>query len=264
MDLHLGCMASCNLYTGQSFLGKSICLVWRTAIVNPSHLLPGNPVDDGIGCRAMHGAIPGCWQVHNPNSWSNKQRQLPSLHRPAVVPLLSLVRCPHPSIPVLHCLPQVLAMAAMACHILLWTHASTYKLTWKGHVRSLTCLSGPLQLLMGFVVWPGGLGSVGSLIAAWLTQQTSASLILLGRSGRPAKDSALTVASFGTACVTLARSDVAAAEEAAFTLTAARLHGQPLQASNSSTTFQTICLHCCSFVSLIACDLATNEIVSRD
>ncbi len=71
---------------------------------------------------------------------------------------------------------------------------------------------------------------MGSLVATWLTQHTPASLILLGRSGRLAKDSALTAASFGDACVTIARSDVAAAEEAAHTLHAARMHGQTLQA----------------------------------
>jgi hypothetical protein len=76
---------------------------------------------------------------------------------------------------------------------------------------------------------------VGSLIATWLTQHTSASLILLGRSGRLAKDSAVTAASFGNACVTIARSDVAAVEEAAYTLESARLHSQPLQACTPSS-----------------------------
>lgn len=71
---------------------------------------------------------------------------------------------------------------------------------------------------------------MGSLMATWLTQHTSASLILLGRSGRTPKGATLTPDAFGDACVTLARSDVAAAEEAAFALHAARLDGQPLQA----------------------------------
>lgn len=71
---------------------------------------------------------------------------------------------------------------------------------------------------------------MGSLIATWLTQHTSASLILLGRSGRLAKDSALTAASFANACVTISRNNVAAVEEAAHMLESARLHSQPLQA----------------------------------
>lgn len=94
---------------------------------------------------------------------------------------------------------------------------------------------------------------MGSLIATWLTQHTSATLILLGRSGRVAKDLSLTVASFGDACVTMARSDVAAAEEAAFTLAAARLNGQALQVQNyPSLPFGLCCLKHCPLSSVKA------------
>ena len=54
---------------------------------------------------------------------------------------------------------------------------------------------------------------MGGLIATWLGQLRAAPLVLLGRSGRVGADPALTLHSFGTAMVTLARCNVASAEE---------------------------------------------------
>jgi hypothetical protein len=71
---------------------------------------------------------------------------------------------------------------------------------------------------------------VGSLLALWLAQQGPAPLVLLGRLGRPGADSDLHASSFGDSLVTLARCDVASAEEAAGILHAvAASRCQPLQ-----------------------------------
>lgn len=71
---------------------------------------------------------------------------------------------------------------------------------------------------------------MGSLIATWICQHSPASLTLLGRSGRAARDSNLTAKSFGIASVTLMRSDVAASEEANLAVQhAAQSSSSPLQ-----------------------------------
>ena len=62
----------------------------------------------------------------------------------------------------------------------------------------------------------GGMGSLGSLMAMWLKQQGCMQLFLLGRSGRAAVDTPLDPNLFGSALVTMSRSDVAACEEAAY------------------------------------------------
>ena len=78
----------------------------------------------------------------------------------------------------------------------------------------------------------GGLGSVGSLLALCVAQQSPAApLLLLGRTGRPGAGSGLTPGSFGAAAVTLARCDVSSADEAHVLLrAAAAMRGcQPLR-----------------------------------
>ena len=68
----------------------------------------------------------------------------------------------------------------------------------------------------------GGLGAVGSLVAKWLARHTNTHLWLLGRSGRPSADSPLPPDELeGPGSVSLARSDVSAAEEASFVVRAA-------------------------------------------
>ena len=57
---------------------------------------------------------------------------------------------------------------------------------------------------------------MGSLVSMWLKQQGSLQLFLLGRSGRAASGSHLGHAMSGRALVSMARSDVASSEEAAY------------------------------------------------
>ena len=71
---------------------------------------------------------------------------------------------------------------------------------------------------------------MGSLLAMWLAELRAAPLILLGRSGRGAAESAWAPQHFGAALVTLARCDVASAEEAHCVLNpAAAACCEPLQ-----------------------------------
>ena len=95
---------------------------------------------------------------------------------------------------------------------------------------------------------------MGSLIAAWLGQLSAAPLVLLGRSGRMGRDSALTPHSFGTALVTLARCDVASAEETDFLLsTTAASRCEPLQVPFIVAIRQ----HCCCS-SCLRCEICTS------
>lgn len=79
------------------------------------------------------------------------------------------------------------------------------------------------------VVWTGGLGAVGSLVALWLLQHTTAQLWLLGRSGRAADDAAFKPDLAGEAQVFLARGDVSSSEETAFVLRSAVSSAQTLE-----------------------------------
>lgn len=65
------------------------------------------------------------------------------------------------------------------------------------------------------------MGSLGSLMAMWLTQQGSVHLCLLGRSGRAGSDTSLKRVMPGDVLVSMARSDVASSEEAASSVRAA-------------------------------------------
>ena len=60
------------------------------------------------------------------------------------------------------------------------------------------------------------MGSLGSLMALWLEQQSSLHLFLLGRSGRAGSDTFPGCAVFVNSLVSMARSDVASSEEAAY------------------------------------------------
>ena len=60
------------------------------------------------------------------------------------------------------------------------------------------------------------MGSLGSLVSMWLRQQGSLQLFLLGRSGRAGSGNHLGHAMSGEALVSMARSDVASSEEAAY------------------------------------------------
>ena len=67
----------------------------------------------------------------------------------------------------------------------------------------------------------GGMGSLGSLMALWLKQQSSLHLFLLGRSGRAGPESVLGPIMSGSALVSMVRSNVASSEEAAYSAHAA-------------------------------------------
>ncbi|KAK9803914.1 hypothetical protein WJX72_004698 [[Myrmecia] bisecta] len=69
----------------------------------------------------------------------------------------------------------------------------------------------------GHILITGGLGGVGSLVAAWLASQGAASHIhLVGRTGRPASAAAAQaiLSAAGTACITMTRCDISSSEEA--------------------------------------------------
>ena len=72
---------------------------------------------------------------------------------------------------------------------------------------------------------------MGSLVARWLARSSNTHLWLLGRSGRASADSPLPPDELlGPGCVTLARSNVSAAEEGRFVVhAAARGSGDRLQ-----------------------------------
>lgn len=76
---------------------------------------------------------------------------------------------------------------------------------------------GVSEVLQGSVLITGGLGSVGSLVATWVAEHSSAHLWLLGRSGRMGSDSSLRLGGANPlgGAVTILRSDVSTAEEAA-------------------------------------------------
>lgn len=70
---------------------------------------------------------------------------------------------------------------------------------------------------------------MGSLVALWLLQHTTAQLWLLGRSGRAAGDAAFKPDLAGDALVHLARGDVSSIEETAFVLSSAVSSAQTLE-----------------------------------
>lgn len=66
------------------------------------------------------------------------------------------------------------------------------------------------------MVVTGGLGMIGSIVGSWLITQSAAKVVLLGRSGRPGRDSTAVLdmlRSGADAMITMLRCDVSSAEE---------------------------------------------------
>jgi NADPH:quinone reductase-like Zn-dependent oxidoreductase len=110
-------------------------------------------------------------------------------------------------------LPQVI-------HSLGAARAALRQMSQARHVGKVVTRAKTLQedhgSSLGTVMVTGGLGMIGSLVAAWLSKQSVQRIVLLGRSGRPGGDSAAaTSLALGgaVAMISMVRCDASSVEE---------------------------------------------------